>query len=193
VRRAAALVALALASCALVEPPSTTPAPVEEPAAPAPVEEPAAPALVVEPPAPAPTPPAPAVEAEDARQVAELLGYTQRVAGLGLEDQKRELATATQAFNRERSNANRVRLALLYSTPGAAIQDDARAAQLLEPIASGGGALRQLAGLVHAQVTDRLKVQKRADQLKDQVEQLREIEKQLLERGSQVPPPPRKP
>jgi uncharacterized coiled-coil protein SlyX len=193
VRHAAALVALALASCALVEPPSTTPAPVEEAAAPAPVEEPAAPALVVEPPAPAPTPPAPAVEAEDARQVAELLGYTQRVAGLGLEDQKRELATATQAFNRERSNANRVRLGLLYSTPGAAIQDDARAAQLLEPIASGGGALRQLAGLVHAQVTDRLKVQKRADQLKDQVEQLREIEKQLLERGSQAPPPPRKP
>jgi hypothetical protein len=194
VRHAAALVALALASCALVEPPSTTPAPVEEPAAPAPVEEPVTPAPVVEPPAPAPTPPAPAlaVEAEEARQVAELLGYTQRVAGLGLEDQKRELATATQAFNRERSNANRVRLALLYSTPGAAIQDDARAAQLLEPIASGGGALRQFAGLVHAKVTDRHKTQKRADQLKDQVEQLRAIEKQLIERGSQTPPP-RKP
>jgi uncharacterized coiled-coil protein SlyX len=125
--------------------------------------------------------------------VAELLGYYQRVAGLGLDDQKRELATATQAFNRERSTANRVRLALLYSIPGGAMQDDARAAQLLEPVAGGAGALRQLAGLVHAQVTDRLKTQKRADQLKDQVEQLRAIEKQLMERGSQTPPPPRKP
>jgi uncharacterized coiled-coil protein SlyX len=191
VRRAAALVALALAACALVEPPSTTPAPVEEPGAPAP--QPPAPT----PPAPtppAPTPPSPAVvEADESRQVAELLGYYHRVAGLGLDDQKRELATVTQSFNRERSNANRVRLALLYSIPGSALQDDARAAQLLEPIASGNGAVRQLAGLVHVQVTDRLKTQKRADQLKDQVEQLRAIEKQLIERGSQPPPPPRKP
>ena len=85
-----------------------------------------------------------------------------------------------------------MRLALLYSIPGTAFQDDARAAQLLEPVASGSGALRQLAGLVHAQVTDRLKTQKRADQLKEQVEQLRAIEKQLIERGSQTPPP-RKP
>ena len=133
------------------------------------------------------------MEPDESRQAAELLGYYQRVAGLGLEDQKRELATATQAFNRERSNASRVRLALLYSIPGSALQDDARAAQLLEPIASGNGAVRQLAALVHAQVTDRLKAQKRADQLKDQVEQLRAIEKQLIERGSQTPPPPRKP
>ncbi len=132
------------------------------------------------------------MEADESRQAAELLGYYQRVAGLGLEDQKRELATATQSFNRERSNANRVRLALLYSIPGSALQDDARAAQLLEPIAAGSGAVRQLAGLVHAQVTDRLKTQKRADQLKDQVEQLRAIEKDLIERGGQTPPP-RKP
>ena len=187
-RRAAALVALALAACALVEPPSTTPAPVVEPTAPAPT--PPAPTP------PAPTPPAPApaptAEAEEARQVAELLGYYQRVAGLGLEDQKRELATATQAFNRERSNANRVRLALMYAIPGTAMQDDARAAQLLEPIAAGSGALRQLAGLVHAQVTDRAKTQKRADQLRDQVEQLRALEKDLIERGGQTAAP-RKP
>ena len=177
-KRAAALAVLALAACALFEPPApTTPAPVVEPTAPAP-----------KPPAPA----AAAVETDELRQVAELLGYYQRVAGLGLEDQKRELATVTQSFNRERSNANRVRLALLYSIPGGALQDDARAVQLLEPIASGSGALRQFAGLLHAQITDRLKTQKRADQLKDQVEQLRAIEKQLMERGSQTPPP-RKP
>jgi len=179
IKRTAALVALALAACALVEPPTQTPAPVVEPTAP-------------KPPATAPAP-APAPEVDESRQVAELLGYYQRVASFGPDDQKRELATATQAFNRERSNANRVRLALLYSIPGGATQDDARAAQLLEPVAGGNGALRQLAGLVHAQVTDRGKTQKRADQLKDQVEQLRAIEKQLLERGSQTPPPPRKP
>jgi hypothetical protein len=184
-RATTALLALALAACALLEPPTETPAPVVEPGAPTPKSTtPTAPT--------APTPPAPVAEADEWRQVAELLGYYQRVAGLGLEDQKRELATVTQSFSRERSNANRVRLALLYSIPGSSLQDDARAAQLLEPIASGSGAVRQFAGLVHAQVTDRVKTQKRADQLKDQVEQLRAIEKQLIERGSQTPPP-RKP
>jgi hypothetical protein len=182
-KRAAAAAVLALAACALVDQqPSTTPAPVVEPTAPAP--KPA-------PPVAAPVP-APSADTDEWRQVAELLGYYQRVAGLGMDEQKRELAAATQTFNRERSNASRVRLALVYSIPGAAVQDDARAAQLLEPIAAGSGALRQLAGLVHAQVTDRMKAQKRADQLKDQVEQLRAIEKQLIERGSQAPPP-RKP
>jgi len=167
VKRAFAAVALVLAltlnACALFQPPAPTP----------------------------PTPPAPVVD-DESRQVAELLGYYQRVAGLGLEDQKRELATATQALNRERTNANRVRLALVYAIPGTAFQDDARAAQLLEPIATGAGAIRQLAGLLNAQVSDRIRTQKRADQAKDQVEQLRAIEKQLIERGSQAPPP-RKP
>ena len=177
-KRAAAFAALALAGCALIEPPvPTTPAPVVEPTAPA-----------VKPPAPAPAPPPP-VEADESKLVAELLGYYQRVAGLGVDEQKRELATATQAFNRDRTNASRVRLALVYAIPGTALQDDGRAAQLLEPVASGSGALRQFAGLMHAQVTDRMKAQKRADQLKDQVEQLRAIEKDLVDRGSQAPPP----
>ncbi|HTO47480.1 MAG TPA: hypothetical protein VML91_07555 [Burkholderiales bacterium] len=182
-KRRAAFALIVLAGCTAVQPPApVTTVPTQPPA-------PAVPAPST--PAPSP-PPAPTAEAEEARQVAELLSYYQRVAGLGLEDQKRELATATQVFNRERSNASRVRLALVYAIPGSAVQDDARAAQLLEPVASGSGALRQFAGLVHAQVTDRLKTQKRADQLKDQVEQLRSIEKELIERGGQTPPP-RKP
>jgi len=180
VTRLAVLAVIALAACTAVQPPAPVTTVPTQPPAPA-----------VPPPAPSPPPP-PSAEAEEARQVAELLGYYQRVAGLGLEDQKRELATATQSFNRERSTVSRVRLALVYAIPGTALQDDARAAQLLEPVASGSGSLRQFAGLVHAQVTDRLKTQKRADQLKDQVEQLRAIEKELVERGSQAPPP-RKP
>ncbi len=196
-KRGAVLAVLALAACAAVEPPAPT---IPVPPTPAPTTPaPTTPAPVVEadelPGEPAaPTTPAPVVEADESRQAAELLGYYQRVAGLGLEEQKRELATATQSLNRERTNANRVRLALVYSIPGTAFQDDVRAAQLLEPVASGSGsgALRQLAGLVYAQINDRVKTQKRADQLKEQVEQLRAVDKQLIERGSQTPPP-RKP
>ena len=142
-------------------------------------------------PAVAPTPPPAPVVDDESRQVAELLGYYQRVAQLGPEDQKRELATATQGFNRERTAATRVRLALLYAIPGTAFQDDGRAVQLLEPVAGGAGTLRSLANLMNTQVSERMKVQKRADQLKDQVEALRAIEKQLIDRGQQ--PTPRKP
>ncbi len=175
-RRAASLAVVALAACAQLQ-------------APAPVQSRREPPQITAPPPVA----APSVEVEEARQVSELLGYYQRVAQLGPEDQKRELATATQAFNRERSSASRVRLALLYVMPGTSFQDEARAAQLLEPMATpggGGGAVRQFASLLHAQVTERMKTQKRADQLKEQVDALREIEKQLIDRGQQ--PPPRK-
>jgi hypothetical protein len=172
-KRAALAAVLALAGCAQMQ-------------APAPVQSRPEPPQV-----PAPPPAVPVVEAEESRQVGELLGYYHRVAQLGPEDQKRELATATQGFNRERSNGSRVRLALLYVMPGTAFQDDARAAQLLEPLATApGGAVRQLASLLHAQVTERMKTQKRADQLKEQVDALRAIEKQLIDRGQQ--PPPRK-
>ena len=173
-RPAALLAVAALAACAKLQAPAPVPTRPEPPQATAP------------PPVAAPT-----VEVDEARQVGELLGYYQRVAQLGPEDQKRELATATQGFNRERSNASRVRLALLYVMPGTSFQDEARAAQLLEPVASpGGGAVRQFASLLHAQVTERMKTQKRADQLKEQVDALRAIEKQLIDRGQQ--PPPRK-
>ena len=168
------VVVAALAACAQLQ-------------APAPVQSRREPPQITAPPPVA----VPTVEVEESRQVSELLGYYQRVAQLGPEDQKRELATATQGFNRERSNANRIRLALLYVMPGTSFQDEARAAQLLEPVAaSGGGAVRQFAGLLHVQVTERMKAQKRADQLKEQVDALRAIEKQLIDRGQE--PPPRK-
>lgn len=174
-KRAVLAALLAFAGCAQLQ----APAPVQSRREPPPVAAP-------------PPVPAPAIEVDEARQVGEFLGYYQRVAQLGPEDQKRELATATQGFNRERSNTSRVRLALLYVMPGTSFQDESRAAQLLEPVAvpGGGGAVRQFATLLHAQVTERMKTQKRADQLKEQVDALREIEKQLIDRGQQ--PPPRK-
>jgi hypothetical protein len=126
------------------------------------------------------------IESEESRQLTDLLGYYQRVALMGAEDQRRELTAMTQSFNRERSSYNRMRLALLHVVPGTAFQDDARAAQLLEPLTTAsGGNLQKLASLVYGQVTERVKTQKRADQLKDQLEALRAIERSLIERDQQ--------
>ncbi len=188
VRRVVVLIALAAAGCAPME---QAPAPVSGAPASAPMPPPTpAPA-----PAPAPAPvtvpapvTAPSAEAEESRQAAELLAGAQRVAQLGADEQRKELGAATQAFNRERTHFNRVRLGLLYALPGAAIQDDPRALSLLEPIAGGPGALKGLAGLVYAQVAERVKLQKRADQYREQLDQLRAVERSIIERGQQSQP-----
>jgi hypothetical protein len=169
------LIALVAAGCAQLEQP---PAPVRGTPAQVP-----APAHAPTPAAPAPIPPS--AEAEEARQAAEILATAQRVAALNADDQRKELGVATQAFNRDRSNYSRVKLGMLYALPGAAIQDDSRALSLLEPVAGGPGALKALAGVVHAQVVERAKAQKRADQLKEQLDQLRAVERSIIERGQQ--------
>lgn len=151
-----------------------------------------APPVPVPAPAPVPAPPL-VVEVEEAQQVTELLGYYGRVAQMNGDDQRRELNGTTQSFNRDRSSYNRTRLALLHLVPGTGFQDDARAVQLLEPLAANGsGALHRLATVLYAQTTERMKAQRRADQMKDQLEALRAIERSLIERGQQ-PQQPRKP
>jgi len=187
IARNSLLLALVLAGCAELQ---RTPAPTTELPTPQVLIPPA------QPPAPPPPPPAPApgpvVEPDETQQVVDLLGYYQRVAQMNADDQRRELNTVTQAFNRDRSSYNRLRLALLHLLPGTAFQDDTRALQLLEPLAAGGsGSLQKFGNLLSAQATERMKTQKRADQMKDQLEALRAIERSLIERGQQ--PQPRKP
>jgi hypothetical protein len=181
VRCIVVLSALVACGCAHLE---QAPAPVGRAPPPAP------PAAAAPPPAPASVPPAtaPTPEAEESRQAAEILAGAQRVALLSADEQRKELGGATQAFNRDRSNFSRIRLGVLYALPGAAIQDDARALSLLEPVAGGPGALKGLAGLVHAQVAERVKLQKRADQFREQLDQLRAVERSIIERGQQAQP-----
>jgi hypothetical protein len=74
----------------------------------------------------------------------------------------------------------------LLSLPGTAFADDARAAGLLEPLASAetgaSGPMRQFAGLLHAQISERLREQRRAAQLKEQLDALKEVERKIIER-----------
>jgi hypothetical protein len=121
---------------------------------------------------------------EEARSTAELLGYYQRVVQMNADEQRKEMSAVSAAFTKDRSNYNRVKLALLLAAPGA-MQDDARALGLLEPVAGGQGALKQLAGLVHGQLADRMRAQKRADQMREQLDQLRAVERSIIERGQQ--------
>jgi hypothetical protein len=120
-----------------------------------------------------------------------LIGYAQNVAAMAADDQRRELSGANQAFGREPSPLARLRLALLLCLPGTAIADDSRALGLLEPMAAGtagsaganAGPLRRFAGLLHAQVGERVREQKRSAQLQQQLDALKAMERNLLERG----------
>lgn len=127
-------------------------------------------------------------ENQESRQVIELIGYIQKVAALRAEEQRRELNASNRMFSRDRGIYGRVRLALLLALPGTTFNDDTKAVSLLEPLAGATanetppGPMQQFAGLLYAQINERLREQRRSAQLKEQLEALKEIERKIIER-----------
>ncbi|HEY8242873.1 MAG TPA: hypothetical protein VII68_05385 [Casimicrobiaceae bacterium] len=116
-----------------------------------------------------------------------LIADLQRYNTLGADEVRRELAVATNALARERIDANRVRLAVLYTLSHANVQDDQRALQLLDNVAkSGGGAtpVKALAAILYIQVADRIRSvrdeQAKANEALQKLEALRAMERSLL-------------
>ena len=168
-----------------IEPPlapvTTTPAP----ASPTPSLEPSTPPSAVAPPV-AVSPP-PASEPTEDQQMIALLSDLQRFGTLANDELKRELNAATQALARQRTDANRVRLAVLYTLIRTSPQDDQRAVQLFENVARSAAPtspIRHLAAVLHSQVVERQKAvrdeQQKADTAIQKLEALRAMERSLL-------------
>jgi hypothetical protein len=96
---------------------------------------------------------------------------------------------AAAALARTRSDANRVRVAMLLTLPAAGPPDDARALTLLEPLVarnSNGTAspLRQIAAVLYGQITERTRIlreeQKRTAAAQEKLDALRAVERSLL-------------
>jgi len=138
-------------------------------------------------------------------QVIQLINYSQRVAAMTAEQQRREYSASDQAYTEDKDANNRIRLALLLATPGASVQDIARAASLLEPIAAPNGAaspLRSFARLLYAQLNERANEQRYASQMRNQIqalteadstmrkqlEELKELERSILQRERESQP-----
>lgn len=176
---------LLLAGCTLM-PPAPAPAPALPP-------PPAAPASVPPPPAPvAPPPPAAPAPAEAALQ--QLLGWHERSRGLGAAELAREQARLAGLAGAGSDEAT-LKLAWLLGQ-GRAPGDLARALALLEPLARGEPVevpLSPLARLLQARLAEQRRLeeqlerqaqqqrelQRRNDQLREQLDALRAIERSL--------------
>lgn len=127
-------------------------------------------------------------------------------------EQKAALGRAQQAFMKERSPLDRLRLATLLATLPAPLRDEARATELLEPIADASAAgFGRFAALLAAQLAERQRLarelerltreseraarerqqadkerDKREEALKQQLEALRSIERGILEREDKL-------
>jgi hypothetical protein len=196
--------ALAMVGCAAA-PPAPTPAapapaavtsprPDPLPVTPVPVPElviiqsppPAAPPSQPQPPVAQPPTAQPPVNEEEQQALA-LLSDFQRYVADPSEDLKRELASANAALSRTRSDANRIRVALLLTLPAAGPPDDARALTLLEAVVGkpgNGSALKQIAALLYAQIVERTRSlreeQKRTAAAQEKLDALRAVERSLL-------------
>lgn len=137
--------------------------------------------------------------------MADLLAYYQRIRTLGGDELAVEYGAATQALAKQKSDAGRLRLAMLFSLPGAAFRDDGRAAALAEDVASRkspeSSSLRPLALFIAAtaneqrrheernqKLSQRLQEEeKRADALQQKLDGLKAIEKNILDREPTKP------
>ncbi len=145
---------------------------------------------------PAASAPAP-VRNDEAEQVGALIAYSHWLTTARAEEQRREVSAVTQSLARDAGAYARVKLALLLAVPGSGFTDENRAMALLEPLAAGasvaasgagnaahaGGPLSEFAFLLHAQLGERVREQKRSAQLREQLDALKAIERSLIERG----------
>jgi hypothetical protein len=141
-----------------------------------------------------------------------MIGEALSAARAPVAEQKAALSRAQQRFLQDPTMLNRVRLATLLAALPAPLRDDARAAELLEPVADASvPGLRRFAALLLAQAAERQRLvrendrmarerdrtekehsrsdkerDQREEALRQQLEALRSIERGILEREERL-------
>lgn len=132
--------------------------------------------------------------------VSDLLEYYDGLRRTDAATRAREHERAKQALGQQRNAYNRVRLALFGVLPGADGEQQARALELLEPVARDDTPpdreLQRFAALLHASIQEQRRLaegaagasqrareeSRRADELQQKLDALKSIEKSLIER-----------
>lgn len=129
-------------------------------------------------------PPEKTAAQREAEEIAELLAYYQRVLGMSPEEMKREYQNVSQAATRERTESQRLKLAMLMLLPGAPWSDDVRLLTLLEGLGAKGqpaeSPLRQFVVLLHRLTAEKTAAVKRIEtQLKEEQKRAEELQQKL--------------
>jgi len=114
------------------------------------------------------------------------LKYFNFLRNASVHDLRREYEAVQKAYAQVPNELNRMRLALVLSTPASAFKDERRALELLEPMAKSARTehtpLRAFALVVQAFVRDQVKLGNSAQALKEKLDALMSLEKTLAER-----------
>ena len=123
--------------------------------------------------------PLPMLPGSELAEVDSIVAEALRAARSPVGEQRAALARAQQGFEQERSPANRLRLATLLTALPAPLRDDARAAELLEPLAdSASPGHGRYAAFLALQAAERQRVQRDIERL------AREAERAARERSA---------
>jgi hypothetical protein len=122
----------------------------------------------------------------------------------------RELDSTSQEFEKDKSDLNRMRLAILLSLPGTGFRDDQTAMNLVQPFLNDkryeNSVLRPLALMLHIQLSELKRLddalqqqtarakeeQRRADSLQQKLQAILDMEMKMIEREQTAPPPKRR-
>ena len=131
--------------------------------------------------------------------------FYDRMLTLKANEQAGELEVTRQSFEKDKSELNRMQLALLLSLPGASFRDDNTAIALLHPFTKEkdreGAELRPLAIWLHSELIElrrteetlqqqstKLKEeQRRSDALQQKIEAILDMEMKMIEREQNLP------
>ena len=114
-----------------------------------------------------------------------MLAYYAQVRQLTGQELAREQEGARRALAKTRSDANRLRYALLLTLPGAAATEEPRAQELLELVTrSNDAALRGLALLMMASLQEQRRLETHAQGLQQKLDALLTLERNMTRDGS---------
>jgi hypothetical protein len=135
---------------------------------------------------PEPREPAPWVEpgSPPASDVENLVEYFSYIRKLPANDLAREYDTARQAYNRGRSEYNRMRFAMLLSLPSAPFTDEGRALDVLDPVLrKGNGRYYPLAQMLGSHIQEQRRLNASVQGLQQKLDALKSLERSIIERS----------
>lgn len=130
--------------------------------------------------------PAAAVEMRgDASEIGKVLAYYVQTRKLAGPELVREQEAARRALAQTRSDANRLRYALVLAVPGVTAQDEGRALEALEPVVrKSDSGLHGLALLVTAFLQEHRRLDGNAQDLQQKLDALMTLERSMTGRES---------